>query len=228
MNNNNVLVVVAHPDDETIGCAGTIIRHIKSDDNVFIVTLSDGETSRSEKVPDKLNRYNNFHNALGEMGVKDFVNLDYPDQRLDTVPLLDLVIEIEEIKRKIKPNIIYTHFHSDLNVDHQITHKAVMTASRPLPSETAKEILCFEIVSSTEWAIGDKNIFRPNLFVNIEPYLNQKIKALECYADEMCQPPHARSIESIVNLAKYRGTQNGMYAAEAFMIERCIRDTGNI
>ncbi len=215
---NKILVIAAHPDDETIGCGGAIIKHIRNGDSVSVLTISDGETSRD--VNDKKQRNSNFIKAMESLGVKNFDNLDYPDQRLDVVSLLDIIQNIEKKISEIQPNILYTHHYSDLNIDHQITHKAVMTAARPLPNSSIKEILCFEIVSSTEWSVDD--VFMPNYFIDIESELDEKIKACNCYVDEMNIPPHARSIESIINLAKYRGAQVGIHAAEAFQAQRII------
>ena len=146
--------------------------------------------------------------------------LDYPDNMIDTVPLLDVIKNIEEIKKKIQPNVLYTHFSNDLNIDHRIAYQAAITASRPSKNETIKKILCFEIVSSTEWSDKNKQIFSPNYFVDISKFINRKLKALAIYDKEIKKSPNARSLENIKNLALLRGSRAGVNYAEAFFIER--------
>ena len=224
--NNTVLVVAAHPDDEVLGCGGTILRHANNGDKVFILFLADGETSRINNKNDELSNLDRIHagvTASASLGAErpQFVNL--PDNRMDTIPFLDIVQEIEKVMERISPTVIYTHHMGDINIDHQITHKAVMTAARPQPNCTVREIYSFEVLSSTEWSSpSSESVFIPNRFVNISTTLDRKIIALKAYEVEMREFPHPRSVKSVLNLAQHRGAQVGMNAAEAFKIERIL------
>jgi len=142
------------------------------------------------------------------------------DNKFDMIPLLDIVKKVEEYIERIKPDIIYTHYEYDLNIDHRITYQAVITACRPCNIYCPKEIYSFEVLSSTEW---QPNTFNPNVFVNIENEIKDKIKALRKYKSEMRKFPHSRSIEGVRTLAKYRGMQSGLKFAEAFILMRKIK-----
>ena len=220
--NNSVLVVAAHPDDEAIGCFGTLLKHYKFGDEINIIFLSDGVSSRGVNKKKKHERKKNCLKVLKIIGLKskNVFFLDYPDNMMDAVPLLDVIKNIEEIKKKIQPDVLYTHFSNDLNIDHRIAYQAAITASRPSKNETIKKILCFEIVSSTEWSDKNKKIFSPNYFVDISKFINRKLKALAIYDKEIKKSPNARSLENIKNLALLRGSRAGVNYAEAFFIER--------
>jgi LmbE family N-acetylglucosaminyl deacetylase len=223
---NRVLVVAAHPDDEVLGCGGSIVRHVSNKDEVWVAFLSEGVTSRSKGVG-KNNRIEEELASLKEnarksnelLGVTQLLSFNYPDNQLDTVALLDIVKTIEQVKEKFKPEIVYTHHGGDLNVDHQLVHRAVITAFRPLPGERVKELLFFEVPSSTDWQIpSPSNYFIPNYFVDIKNTLSKKLEALKIYSQEIRSFPHPRSLEQVENLAHFRGAYAGMEAAEAFMV----------
>ena len=230
-----ILIIVAHPDDEILGMGGTILNHTKKGDDVTIVYLTTGITSRrssdynnspsyklskNESIKIKkqiLELQNDAKNSSKILGVKKTIFFDYPDNELDTVPLLKIIKTIEEIVSSIMPDRIYTSHFADLNVDHRIVFEAILTACRPtgLP---VKEIICFEILSSTEWTFSYD--FKPNYFINIEKELASKIKAMKIYKNEIRKFPHPRSIENIKISAKRWGTVCGFNAAEAFQIIR--------
>ena len=221
-NINSVLVVAAHPDDEALGCFGALLNHNKLGDKINIIFLTDGVSARGDDKKAKHERRKNCLKVLKIIGLtnKNVFFLDYPDNMMDTVPLLDVVVDIEKIKKKIKPNILYTHFSNDLNIDHRVAYQAAITASRPTPEETVKKILCFEILSSTEWSDKNKQIFCPNYFIDISKFINKKLTALKIYGEEIKKSPNSRSLESIKNLASIRGSSIGTYYAEAFFVER--------
>lgn len=224
----NVLVVAAHPDDEVLGCGGTMARHAASGDDVFALILGEGMMAREEKgegawtreAKERLRR--DARKAASILGVRDVAFLDYPDNRMDTVPLLDIIRSIEESVRKSVPEIIYTHHPGDLNVDHGIVARSVLTATRPVPGCTVGEVCAFEVLSSTEWAFGHES-FRPNCFVDIEKHLGTKIDALRAYETEVQPYPHPRSVEAVTSLARRRGSQSGLMAAEAFCLLRRVQ-----
>ena len=221
-NKNTVLVVAAHSDDEALGCAGTIAKHVDNGDDVFVVFMTDGVAARgSDKGSDMRDAASEA--ALSLLEVKKAYRFDFPDNQMDSVPLLSVAKQIEAVVSEVSPNIVYTHFSGDLNVDHQITHKAVMTACRPQAWCSVKEIYCFEVLSSTDWASKTNYQFVPQLIVDISESWELKVKALECYHAEMRKFPHSRSYEAVEALAVLRGSTHGVSKAEAFFVERIVR-----
>ncbi len=218
-----ILVIVAHPDDEALGCGGNIAKHVKNGDKVNVLFLTDGVSARIDQTKaNKKERKKAAEKASKTLGIKKTFFKDFPDNKLDELPILEIIKAIEEIVKKIKPKIVYTHHYGDLNIDHKITHSAVMTALRPLPDNSVKEIYTFEVLSSTEWSSQFKETFSPNMFVDINEFFDIKIKALQAYSYEMREFPHARSYENIKALSTYRGSSVGLNKAEAFMVIRLI------
>lgn len=220
----NILVVAAHADDEVLGCGGTIARHVAEDDDVHLVLMADGVHSRpGSSMKDSVHRVEASQRAQMILGISSLHSLQLPDNSMDSIPLLEIVQALESHIEKIRPAVIYTHHHGDLNIDHRITHAAVMTACRPVPGSSVSEIYGFEVLSSTEWATPHKLPFIPNYFVDISKHLRTKLRALEAYTEEMRKAPHSRSIEHIEVLARHRGYSIGINAAEAFEAYRVIR-----
>lgn len=224
-----VLVVAAHPDDEILGCGGTLTKHAMQGDEVHIMILAEGLTSRDSVRDAKLHKkeLNQLHmtsQAVASiLGARSVELCNFADNRMDGVELLDVVKKVEAVIEKYKPTIVYTHHIGDVNVDHQVAHKAVVTACRPVPGQTVQKILFFETLSSTEWQASGENMnFTPNWFVDIQLTFDKKMEALRCYASEMREYPHPRSYESAEILAKYRGTMIGCHLAEAFILGRYI------
>jgi LmbE family N-acetylglucosaminyl deacetylase len=220
---NCVLVVAAHTDDEALGCGGTIARHVAEGDTVYAVFMADGASSRSgNTIRDFAIRNEAAENARVILGIKENFYLGFPDNSMDSIPLLEVVQQLEKIIDRLQPNIVYTHHHGDLNVDHRITNQAVMTACRPIPHTSVRAIYTFEVTSSTDWANQNFFPFIPCHFVNVERYLERKIASLQAYSLEMRLVPHSRSIMHNVYLSHHRGYMVGLTAAEAFMISRSI------
>lgn len=222
--NKTVLVIAAHADDEVLGCGGTIARHVAEGDTVNLVLMADGVSSRQNSSESDLRRrLAATTSAQHALGISSVDHLELPDNRMDCIPLLDIVQRLEPIVRSIRPSIVFTHHHGDLNVDHRRTHEAVMTVCRPVPESSIREIYGFEVLSSTEWATPRLNAFLPTLFVDISKHLPDKLKALEAYSDEMREMPHSRSMRHVEALARHRGFSVGMDAAEAFEVFRISR-----
>lgn len=222
-NIKKVLVVVAHPDDEVLGCGGTILKHVAKGDKASILILGDGETSRDEAI-DVKKRKNQAIKAAKLMKADLFLE-KLPDNKFDSLPLLEIIKIIEKHLKRIKPEIIYTHNFSDLNIDHRIVFESVITACRPLPGFSVKKIFSFEVLSSTEWqASVKKNRFSPTFYNDISPYIDEKVKILQVYKKELRKYPHPRSIEGVKTLAKYRGMESGYKYAEAFQTIRYLKD----
>lgn len=219
----NILVIVAHPDDEVLGCGATIARHSDQGDHVALLVLSDGETSRKTEDWNKEKREEGLYAAAKVLGIEEVYVESYPDQRMDTIAILDIIKSVEGVINEWKPSVIYTHHGGDLNLDHRITHQVVMTACRPYTDSTVDSIYAFEVLSSTEWGLSVESHFRPARACGISKYLDIKLAALECYHEELREFPHPRSIQAVRHLAKLRGSQFGLEAAEVFSVEREIR-----
>ena len=215
---SNVLVIAAHPDDEALGCGGTIAKLAAEGDQVEILILGEGAASRDGSSGDEIEKLQNdarkAANVLGAASVR-FASL--PDNRFDTVPLLDIIKQIEGVIAEVKPNVVFTQHGGDLNVDHEITFRATMTAVRPMQGQGIRALYAYEVASSTEWAFQQFSpVFRPNYFVEIDGFLEQKILAMEAYGGEIRSAPHPRSPEVLQAMAVSRGAAVGLNAAEAF------------
>lgn len=218
-----ILVVAAHADDEALGCGGTLIKHQAAGDQIVIITMTDGVSSRRTNSQQNAcqQRKQASEQAAKFIGAKQRFIFDLPDNAMDSVPLILIVQKIEPLIDEIKPNIIYTHHSGDLNIDHQRVHQAVMTACRPQPGLPLPKLLSFEVNSSTEWqSVTIDPPFRPNYFVDISEHIKQKQALLNIYAKEMRPTPHSRSIDAVTALARVRGTTVGVQYAEAFMLLR--------
>ncbi len=215
-----ILIIAAHPDDEVLGVGGTILKHSVKGDEVEAIILATGITSRSGEPKDKIEKLRaDSKKACKLLKMKKVTHYDFPDNKMDSVSLLDIVKVIEDKIEKFKPEKIYTHHYGDLNIDHRITYQATLTACRPI-NTSVNEIICFEIPSSTEWNYPQN--FNPNYFVNITKQLNIKIKAMKTYKSEIKKFPHPRSSKYLRILAEKWGAVSGNNAAEAFEIIRKI------
>lgn len=227
MTKKKILIIASHPDDEILGCGATIARLVNEGYEAYTLILGEGVTSRDEKRNrdkreteiQKLKQDILKANKL--IGVKNIFTFDFPDNRFDSIPLLDIIKKIEEIKNKIKPDIIFTHFKNDLNIDHKKTYEATLTATRPMKNETVKTIYSFEVLSSTEW--NYPTTFSPNVFFDITKTIDKKIKSMKCYENELRSFPHPRSIETIESNAKTWGSKIGCDFAEAFELIRYVK-----
>ena len=224
---DSVLVVAAHPDDEVLGCGGTIARHADAGDQVRVLIVAEGATSRQQQrdrnqASDELSALSQAAQKAGAiLGANGVELLDLPDNRLDSLDRLDLIKQIEERISRHQPQVVCVHHAGDVNIDHRRLHEAVVTACRPTPGQPVRRLLSFEVASSTEWQPpGSAPAFEPNWFVDISAQWLRKREALEAYASEMRSWPHARSIQAVEHLARWRGAQVGVEAAEAFCLLR--------
>jgi LmbE family N-acetylglucosaminyl deacetylase len=229
----SVLVVAAHPDDEILGCGGTMTRLAREGQEVRIAILAEGLSSRyarrEDADPQQLRQLHaRAQQAAEKVGAKELVLCKMPDNRLDTVPLLEVVKTVEDLVARFSPEIIYTHHPGDLNVDHGVVYRAVLTATRPESGQSVRDIYAFEIPSSTEWAFQSiRPVFRPNVFVEISETIETKIAAMSCYDTEIRKFPHPRSAEALRAIGARWGSVAGLQAAEAFELIRSVRPAAN-
>lgn len=222
------LVVTAHPDDEVLGCGGMIARLAAEGHEVYVAILGEGITSRTwrrgEADASDVARLREHTQMVGRaLGARKVFTYELPDNRFDTVPLLNVVKIVENLVEQLKPQTLYTHCGGDLNVDHGVVHRAVLTATRPMSGCPVERIYAFEVPSSTEWAFGQFTPrFSPNSFVDIAATLDKKIEAMEIYESERREFPHPRSPEALRAVARRWGSVVGREAVEAFELIRAI------
>ena len=221
-------MLAAHPDDEVLGCGGTVARMTSNGHKVYAAILGEGLTSRHEGAagadPQALAALcNNSREAARILGCEDVVKFSLPDNRFDSVPLLDIVKIIEHIVQEVDPEIVFTHHGGDLNIDHRVVFQATLTATRPTAELGIRGVLMYEVPSSTEWAFQKIGAaFSPNIFVDIGETLDKKIAAMNCYESERRSFPHPRSEEVLRAIARRWGSVVGVSAGEAFELVRYI------
>ena len=217
---NKVLVIAPHPDDETLGCSGTLLKHRSSGDEthwLILTNISTRDGWKSEKVNLRQEEIKKVSKAYG---FKSVMKLDFPTMKLDTIPISELVNKISNAIKKVKPHFIYLNDQNDIHTDHQIVFKAVMSSVKSFRHSYIRRILNYETLSETEFAAlsdGDYG-FQPNVFVDITKFFEQKCKIMLEYTSEVMDPPYPRSLDVIEALAKYRGSRIGVKYAEAFSL----------
>ena len=220
----SVLVFAAHPDDEVLGCGGTLAKLADQGSTIHVVFMADGVLSRGANDDVKLElkaRQVAARRACNMLGVKSVSFGDFPDNRMDSIGLLDIIKVVESEINIHQPNMVFTHHIGDLNIDHHCVHKAVVTACRPQCGCPVKTLLFFEVPSSTEWQIPTSApVFAPNWFIDISGTLERKLTALEVYDSELRAWPHPRSVKGVEHLAHWRGAIVGVESAEAFILGR--------
>lgn len=212
-----VLVIAPHPDDEILGCGGTIAKHVSQGDEVYICIVT--QTYK----PDWSDEYVKKRNKLIEkyqkiLGIKKMLFLNYPTVKLDTIPQKKINDSLYKIVKKIEPEVLYIPHKGDLIKDHRLIHEACLVVARPTNNKI-RRVLSYEVLSETEWGLKT-DPFIPNVYVNISGFLEKKIKAMKTYSIELKKYPHPRSEEIIEALAKKRGSEAGMRLAESFMLIR--------
>ena len=225
----STLVIAAHPDDEVLGCGGTIAKRSAAGEAVFIVILGEGMTSRTERREDAdPAAVNTLHARSAEvaelLGARDLFMFSLPDNRFDTVPMLEVVKHIEQLIGRLQPSVVYTQHGGDLNIDHVVTYRATLTATRPVPGSPVQTVYSYEVASSTEWAFDAFSPrFTPQVFEDITETLDTKIRAMQTYESEARAFPHPRAPEALRARATALGAQIGVTAAEAFAVVRELR-----
>jgi N-acetylglucosamine malate deacetylase 1 len=224
------LTVAAHPDDETLGVGGTMARLAAVGHDVWVCILTDGVTARHRHVEQQKEC---AMRAADVLGVANIVFCGLPDQRLDSLPLLDVITPIEKCIGELQPDVVFTHFNQDANQDHRTVFQASLVATRPVEGTSVRSLFCYETASSTEWAPPFAgSVFSPNVFVDISSTLPAKLEAMRSYertySGEMRPYPHPRSYEALEASAKRRGAAAGVHAAESFMLVRQVHREGGL
>jgi len=218
------LIIAAHPDDEVLGCGGTIINRVRQGDEVFVAILTDGAITRYKKGMAKVLRKSALDSAK-ILGVSKVIFKDLPNQLLDSIPITRVIKAIEAVMAEVKPDLVYTHDKGDLNRDHAVIYEATLVAMRPLPGSKVKKLFTYFVPSSSEYNdVDEKCVFIPNVFVDIKAGIDKKIKAFACYKSERRAYPHPRSPEALRVYAKRWGIQAGIEYGEPF---RLIRETAD-
>mgnify|MGYP001488737733 CR=1 FL=1 len=214
-----VLVVAPHPDDETLGCAGTLLRHRFADDEIhwlIVTAMQEQHSFTRESVRARDLEISEVDSAFG---FKSVTRLDHPTARLDQVGLATLIQQIQETLERVSPNILYLPFPGDAHSDHRIVFNAAAACTKWFRNPSIDRTLAYETPSETDFSVHPTNaVFRPTVFIDISPYLETKIQIMRLYATEMGVFPFPRSDENIRSLAMHRGAQSGFRAAEAFAL----------
>jgi len=216
-----VLAIAAHPDDEVLGCGGTLALHVDAGDRVTTLIACEGESLRYGAGG--VNQASHIQEAGKVLGVHEVRVLGFPDQKLDTLSLVDVILPLEKVIDQTRPDVVYCQYGGDLNRDHYILFQAALVATRPIV-ECIQAVYAFETASSTEWAYP--RTFVPDTWVDISATLERKIRAMACYTSEVRDSPHPRSLESLRHRAAYWGNQTGVRAAEVFMTVRRVHRNG--
>lgn len=214
---NKVMIMTPHPDDETLGCGGTLLRHLQQNDKIYWVIVTEMKDSFSqEKI---LKRNTEIECVADQYQFEKIFKLGFEAAALDRVPDSDLIMKISKVFQEIQPNIIYVPYPSDIHSDHKAVFDASVACTKWFRYPFIEKVLVYETLSETDFTINpDANGFRPNIFVNIEPYLEQKIDIMKIYESEISEFPFPRSEKAIRSLAYIRGAASGFEAAEAFML----------
>lgn len=215
MSNQKVLVLAAHPDDETLGAGATIAKLSSEGKEVKLITFTDGISARGQNLK---NRNKSLDKVSEILGISDYSVGNFPDNEMDSVSMLK-VCKFIESSVDFTPDMIFTHQKNCLNVDHQTVYRAALTVFRPQYGHQVK-FMSFPVLSSTDYNPG--NNFAPNIFYDVENWVSLKMKALKVYDSEMRPYPHSRSYENVINTMKANGSSVGINYAECFELVRMI------
>lgn len=216
-----VLVISVHPDDETLGCGGTTLKHRDNGDEIFWLILTKADKSVGFTDDFLLKREREIKTVSDLYGFKETIKLDFMTTKLHLVDFNVMITAISKVINHIKPQIVYMNNRSDIHTDHQIAAKAILSCTKSFRYPFIERILMYECISETEMAAPfPENIFIPNVYSDISNYIDKKIEIMKVYESELQKPPLPRSPENIKALARFRGASCGVNYAEAFMLVR--------
>jgi len=219
----NVLVVAPHPDDETLGCGGTLLKHSQNGDHIHLAIMT--QMNKEEYGPERVEeRALEIESVVRALGVKSVHQLTFTPTRLDTVPIGDIVSALSTVVNDVKPDTVYAPYPGDVHTDHRVVFDAVVSCSKWFRYPFVRSIMIYETISETEFGLNpDSGGFKPNVFVDIGKFLDRKIEVFNLYRSEVGAYPFPRCEKSIRALATLRGSTAGCQAAESFMLLREIR-----
>ncbi len=218
-----IIVVSAHPDDEVLGCGGTLLKHKQNGDEIAWLITTNISTNQGFTVDRVSKRQEEIEKVAKLLNIKNLYKLDYPTMCLSDETMITMIPKISEIFNEFKPQIIYVLNRSDAHSDHLITFKSVLACTKSFRYPFIKRVLMYECISETEFGPAlPENIFVPNYFVDISEHINQKIELMKIYESEIGEHPFPRSLENIRALAHFRGASVGVVYAEAFQVLKFI------
>lgn len=219
----NILVVAPHPDDETLGCGGTLLKHLDAGDNVSWLIVTAMTKKSGHSVKERIGRNKEIVAVAKRYGFKRVIQLGFDTTRLDVLPRAVLVQKIAAAFKATTPEVVYLPFHGDAHSDHRLTFDAAAAATKWFRQKGIERVLCYETPSETGYSLEETSVFRPNVFVNIENQLERKLGIAKLYKSELGEFPFPRSLRALEVLAAHRGSLSGARAAEAFMLLREFR-----
>lgn len=216
---SKVLVISVHPDDETLGCGGTILKHKRLGDEIYWLILTNIDAAHGWDTIQVERRQREIEKVFGLYGFNQRFKLDFPAVKLDTIPYSELVGRISQIFYEISPNVVYVPNRSDIHTDHQIAFRAIMSCTKQFRFPFINRILMYECLSETEFAPAlTENTFVPNVFIDVSEFWQQKLEIMKIYDSELMDALYPRSLEVMENLARFRGSRIGKRYAEAFTL----------
>jgi len=220
---NKILIIAPHPDDETIGCGGTLLKHIKQGDKVYWLIITSMHIDDGWNIHDIKNREHEIKKVAKEFLFSEVIELNYPTTKLDSIPMSDIVFSISNIMKKIQPSTVYLPNPTDIHTDHQIVFKAGYSCTKSFRYPYVKKILIYETLSETDFAsnVSDRP-FSPNIFINIDNYVDKKTDIMKIYNNQIEKRPFPRSIDNIIALATLRGSSSNCNFAEGFQLVKSI------
>ncbi|MCF8337109.1 MAG: PIG-L family deacetylase [Bacteroidales bacterium] len=204
-----VLAVSVHPDDETLGCGGTLLKHKANGDKIFCVYITNGNAFQAKTI-NELNKLYEFENTF---------QLGLPELELDDISLNHIIPKISEVIKEVEPEVLYIPNRSDVHSDHRRVFEALVAVTKSFRYDSIKKILMCEVMSETDFSPAlIENVFQPNVFNDISEYFDKKIEILKIFKSELFEAPYTRSIDSVTAHNRYRGSQINTYYAESFML----------
>ena len=218
---NKVLVIAVHPDDETLGCGGTLLKHKAHGDEIYWLVLTGPRKGDHRAFSDEfIAKRDALVDRVSEAyGFKDTIKLNLPTQMLHSLDLKDIIIRISDVFKKLEPEIIYMMYNNDVHSDHRVAFDAAYSCTKSFRYPFIKQILMIEALSETDFALATQAaFFVPNVYVDISPYIDNKLEIMSMFEGELMEEPYPRSLSSIKALARVRGSRAGVMYAEAFQL----------
>lgn len=218
MTPKKILVIAPHPDDETLGVGGSLLKHKSQGDTIYWIILTHATNHENYSASFLKNREEQIQKVSHLFGFERVIQMSFDTTRLDQYPQSQLIKELSEVLESIQPQVIYMPHSGDIHSDHKVAAEITLAATKSFRLPSVEKILAYETLSETEFGLTKNDRFEPHIYVNIESFIDQKLKILSLYEEEIKDFPFPRSLEAVKALAAYRGVSSGFQAAEAFML----------